>query len=418
MGDQSQFDVAIVGAGLAGLSAALALEPICAAAGVKIALVAPVSQNIDPRTTALMMPSVELMQEMGFWDVLVPHSAQLATIRIIDGTKRLIRSPLTEFKAAELSLEAFGYNVPNSLMVEKFENKIAASDTIIRFDAMLGSADCRDGGVDLTLSTGEKITCKLVGAADGKNSILRDAAAIETQKWSYPQSAFVVNFQHTLPHNSVSTEFHTETGPFTQVPLPAVDGAPLRSSLVWMVTPEQAEDLRSKLLEELNQLIEMKMQSFLGKIVLETQPQTFPISGMIAKTFAANGVFLLGESSHVFPPIGAQGFNLGLRDVADFRDCIQKLHLSDAIIDSAAACETFDQMRRRDVLLSTGAVDLLNRTLLSDFLPVQAVRSLGLSALGNFSWLRRQMMQRGMGRQNTSYRDGNKSGGKSPVVMR
>ena len=397
--ESTQFDIAIVGAGLAGLSAALALEPVCAAAGVKLALVAPITKGDDKRTTALLMPSVKLMEQLGLWDLLAPHSAPLATIRMVDGTKRLIRAPLTDFKAAELSLEAYGYNVPNALMVSEFEKKIACSDTIFRFGAVLEKALCAEDGIDLSLSTGSTIVSKRVAAADGRNSILRQAAGIKTRNWSYPQSAVVVNFQHSLPHHSVSTEIHTETGPFTQVPLPARTDAPLRSSLVWVVTPEQAQDLCAKPQDQLNLIIEQKMQSCLGKISLETSPQTFPLSGMIADQFAANGVFLLGEAGHVFPPIGAQGFNLGLRDVVALRDCLKQSKFGLCRANIVAVCDTYDGMRRRDVTLSTGAVDLLNRSLLSDFLPVQAVRSLGLTALGQFSWLRRQMMQRGMGPQ-------------------
>ena len=136
------------------------------------------------------------------------------------------------------------------------------------------------------------------------------------RKWSYPQTALVLNFKHTRPHGGVSTEFHTETGPFTQVPLPATASAHHRSSLVWVINPQQVENLQNKSLAELSKIVETKLQSCFGAVSIEAAPQAFPLSGMTANRFAANRVALVGETGHFFPPIGAQGFNLSLRDIS------------------------------------------------------------------------------------------------------
>ncbi len=137
------------------------------------------------------------------------------------------------------------------------------------------------------------------------------AAGIAVNEWRYDQAALVCNLAHSAPHNFASTEFHTETGPFTLVPLPGN-----RSSLVWADRPAECER-RLKLSEaELAAEIAERSAWILGEIAVEGPRQVFPLSGMTARRFGAARVALAGEAAHVFPPIGAQGLNLGYRDVA------------------------------------------------------------------------------------------------------
>jgi len=379
---KDKYDVAVVGGGLVGLSTAR-----------RIALIAPKDPKSDGRTTAMLKPTIDYLDELGIWESCQGLAAPMRTMRLVDGTKRLIRAPLTEFKAAELSLEAFGFNVPNAAVCSHLETLIANSPSISRIETSVESADTLEDKVCLRLKNMIEITADIVAACDGRNSFMRESAGIETNNWSYPQTAIVLNSSHSLPHNDVSTEFHTETGPFTQVPLPPTKGQKLRSSLVWVVNPNQVDGLLTKSNEELADLIETKMQSYLGKLELEASPQCFPLSGMTAKVFAQNRVFLLGEAAHVFPPIGAQGFNLGLRDVAAFVKTVNN-HSESKSSDELA--EIYHRSRAPDISASTGAVDLLNRSLLADFLPVQAVRAVGLSVIGQVGWLRKLTAKRGL----------------------
>ena len=392
MAQEGTFTFAVVGGGLVGLTTALALAGSISKHNQRIALIAPTAEIPDGRTTALLMPSIEFLEKLGVWEVCKPHSAPLRTMRLVDGTKRLIRAPLTDFKAAELALEAFGYNVPNAIMISELSELIDRHPSITRIDTTAKEVVHGEVGATLHLDNGEQIDAEYLAACDGKNSKLRQAAGIETRLWDYPQTALVLTFTHNLPHNDVSTEFHTETGPFTQVPLPANDTATQRSSLVWVVTPEQAETLLAKGQSELEGIIEQKMHSYLGKITLEGAPQSFPLSGMTAKCFADNSTFLLGESAHVFPPIGAQGFNLGLRDIIALTKTLEE----HGIDNKQQILAAYHAQRTADVHLSTGAVDILNRSLLADFLPVQAARAFGLAAVGQLGWLRKMVMKRGL----------------------
>jgi 2-octaprenyl-6-methoxyphenol hydroxylase len=220
-------------------------------------------------------------------------------------------------------------------------------------------------------------------------SKVRAAAGIGVRTWSYPQAAVVLNFSHTLPHGNVSTELHTETGPFTQVPL-----LDLRSSLVWVVRPEEAQRLLALPIADLSRQVEDRMQSMLGKVTVEGQPQTWPLSGLMADRFGKGRVALIGEAAHAFPPIGAQGLNLSLRDIISLQDQFSAIGSETPI--PADAGERFNRQRRTDVMSRTFGVDLLNRSLLTDFLPAQMIRSAGLHILTKVPPLRNLLMREGV----------------------
>ena len=248
--------------------------------------------------------------------------------------------------------------------------------------------DIQPRHISAHLADGIELSARLAVAADGRNSPARAAAGIRTSARSYPQSALVVTFSHTRGHSFISTEFHTETGPFTQVPLPGD-----RSSLVWVVRPKEAEALAALSREKLAERIETRMQSMLGRVTVDADPQIYPLSVSLPADFARNRVALVGEAAHTFPPIGAQGLNLGIRDVQ------QLLEIACENRDdpgSAPALAAYNAKRRPDILARTGAVSLLNRSLLSDMLPAQIARSAGLGALGALAPLRALFMREGL----------------------
>ena len=396
MSIKSNFDIVVVGGGLAGLTAALALsEAKSNGSAANIALVMPKSEHVDGRTTALLGNSVSYLEELNVWQDCAPSSAPLSTMRILDGTNRLWRAPPVDFKAIELGLDAFGYNIANSVLADCLIKNIKQSNRVEIIENSVTGLRTDDRHAELTFSDTTTIKTNLVIAADGKNSQLREQAGITVKKWQYPQIAVALNFTHTRSHQNTSTEFHTEEGPFTVVPMPPLDGKH-QSGLVWVMRPENASKFLTHSQSEQERLVEEKMQSMHGKISFATTPQQFPLSGMIARSFAKNRVAIVGDAAHVFPPIGAQGFNLGLRDVREICAIASKAMSRGEDPGSAKIMDEFNSNRRRDVATRTGAVDMLNRSLLTDFLPVQAVRGLGLFALANFPVLRKFAMRQGL----------------------
>ncbi|QEE43862.1 UbiH/UbiF family hydroxylase [Rhizobium sp. WL3] len=381
---QDQFDIAVIGAGPAGQIAAIAM----ARGGRRVVLVGPEPDASDRRTTALMDQSLSMMERLGLWQDLKARAAPLAVMQIIDGTKRLLRAPTVAFRSAEIGLEAFGYNVPNASLLQTLSKNVASEPLITRRAAPAETIHVGADTVTIGLGGDETVTAAFVIGADGRRSKTRESAGVGVKTWSYPQTAVVMNFSHSLPHQNISTEFHTESGPFTQVPLPG-----LRSSLVWVVTPQDADRLTSLSSDQLSAEVEARMQSMLGKISVEDGVQAWPLSGMTALHYGKGRAGFVGEAGHAFPPIGAQGLNLSLRDIAALEEILIDRGSVPIAADSG---DRFDRKRRIDIASRTASVDLLNRSLLSGLLPVQMLRAAGLQVLASVAPLRNLIMQEGV----------------------
>ena len=376
--------IVIAGTGPVGLAAALALADI----GTPVTLVGPPPSSDDRRTTALMTPALAFLDGLGILAALGPKTAPLKVMRIADATKRLIRSPVVTFRAAEIGEDHFGLNIPNCDLNAALESAVAAHTAIEWRRSLVENWTIGSDGVFARLADGSTVEAALAVAADGRLSPAREAAGIGVSTRSYPQTALVLNFGHSRGHGFVSTEFHTETGPFTQVPLPGN-----RSSLVWVVKPKTAEELMALDDASLSIRIEEQMQSMLGRIAVEPGRQVYPLGATLPARFARNRIALVGEAAHVFPPIGAQGLNLGIRDVRDLVATVAE-NRSDPGEDKALAA--YDGKRRPDVLARAGAVNLLNLSLLSDMLPAQLARSAGLGIVGGLAPLRALFMREGL----------------------
>lgn len=383
----------VVGGGPAGLAAALALGQ----AGVDVVLAGPPHRAAggapDHRTAALFAGSIALLENLGAWEAIRPLSAPITAIRIIDDTGSLLRAPEVVFTAAEVGLPAFGWNVPNGALVAGLTAAAAEPGSRVRLHATEGIQQVETGREAATLATreGPSFTARLVVGADGRTSICRAAAGITTRTWRYPQAAVAASFSHGRPHHDISTEFHRPAGPFTTVPLPG-----RASSLVWVERPDEAQRLVALDDAAFRAALEARLQGLLGPVGEIGPRAVFPLSGLTADTFGRSRVALVGEAGHVIPPIGAQGLNLGLRDAATLADCV-----ADALAEArdpggGATLDAYSARRRPDVTSRIATVDVLNRSLISDLLPVHLARGLGLIALKSLGPLRRLAIREGL----------------------
>jgi 2-octaprenyl-6-methoxyphenol hydroxylase len=384
MSDTISAEVAVVGGGPAGLMAAIAL----ATAGVDTLLIAPPAEP-DHRTTALLAGSVTALATLGVWPACLPHAAPLRKIRLIDATQRLIRAPEVLFTAAEIGLDGFGHNIENRHLIAALEAHAAALKLPRIAGAALSIASDPDGAT-IKHANGEA-RVKLIIGADGRRSLCRAVAGIGTTQRAYPQTALTLNLAHARPHDDTSTEFHTESGPFTLVPLPD-----RRSSLVCVVDPESAAELIAMSDAELSAEIERRSHSLLGKMAVEPGRGVFPLAIETADGFARDRIALIGEAAHVVPPIGAQGLNLGLRDGATIAELVAEARRQNIDIGAPEVLARYDTQRRADITSRSIAVDLLNRSLLTDFLPAQCARGLSLYLVDRIGPLRRALMREGV----------------------
>ena len=377
-------DILVAGTGPAGMLTALAL----ARGGFSVTLIGPPANTNDGRTTALMTPALAFLNGLSVLGELESKAAPLRVMRIIDGTSRLVRSPVVTFHAGEISEPYFGLNIPNQILNATLKAAVRATPVIDWREGLVERWDLDGDLVTARLADGTELSAKLAVAADGRHSPAREAARIRTTAQPYRQSALALSFAHTRGHSFISTEFHTESGPFTQVPLPGD-----RSSLVWVVAPDEATRLAALPPAELSLEIETRMQSMLGRVIVDTGVQVYPLSVSLPRRFAQNRVALVGEAAHMFPPIGAQGLNLGIRDVQQLTE-IASQNRDDP--GDKAALDAYDAKRRPDILARTTAVSLLNRSLLSDMVPAQIARSVGLGLLDAFAPIRAFFMREGL----------------------
>lgn len=402
---RQRFTAAVVGGGPAGLAAALALG----AAGADTVLAAPPHRvggtAPDHRTAALFAGSITLLENLKAWERVAPESAPITAIRIVDDTGALLRAPEVVFTAAEVGLAAFGWNVPNAALVSALAAAAAAPENGVTLAPTAGIDRVEIGAeaAVLTSREGLRLEARLVAGADGRGSVCRTAAGIGTRTWSYPQAAIATTFAHTRPHHGVSTEFHRTAGPFTTVPLPG-----LRSSLVWVERPEEAQRLAALDDAAFRAALEARLQGLLGSVGAIGPRAVFQLSGLTAEVFGQKRVALIGEAGHVIPPIGAQGLNLGLRDAATLADCVAAALAEGQDPGGAATLEAFSARRRPDVAGRIAGIDVLNRSLISSLVPVQLARGLGLIALKSIGPLRRLAIREGL--QPTQ--------GEVPLIMR
>ena len=392
---RADYNAAVVGAGPAGLTAAVAL----AASGMRIAIAgpafAPDPNRPDTRTTALLQASVQLLKNIGVWESCQENAAPLDLIRIIDDTGRLMRAPEVAFDSKEVGGGPFGYNIPNTALVAAL---YACANALPNLDVIETQAateiDPMSDAVSVTLAEGQVFSAQLIAGADGRKSLCREAAGLTTSSWSYPQVAIACNFEHNDPHHNASNEFHRPAGPFTTVPLPGN-----ASSLVWVETAAEADRLLALSDAEFCAEIEERSYCCLGAVNSVGPRATFPLSGMRVQSYAARRIALVGEAAHVIPPIGAQGLNLGFRDAAALVECAQRGTDNHGDPGCDEALREYNGARRADVVSRTLAVDLLNRSLISGFLPLQVARGVGLHLLAGMAPLRRMVMREGVAPQ-------------------
>ena len=388
MNDASaSFDVAVVGGGPAGLAAAIAL----AESGARTALIARRAPYADNRTTALLGGSVDFLQALDVWPRCKDNAAALQAMRLVDDTGRLIRAPEVRFSAGEIGLDEFGYNIENRLLMAALEERAAGLAALTWFDDDAAAVSPGDAEVVIRTGEGKSLSSRLVAGADGRHSLCREAAGIEVKRRELNQSALTFNVGHSRPHRNISTEFHTPQGPCVFVPLPGD-----RSSIVWVSAPKEAARLLALSDGELSEAAETRSHSVLGRLRAEPGRHLFPLAIEQPRQFAKSRIALVGEAAHVIPPIGAQGLNMGLRDAADLADLVREAMLSGEDPGSPRVMKRYDSTRRADVLSRTFAIDIANRSLLSDFLPMQSLRAAGLHLMGSFGPLRRFAMREGL----------------------
>lgn len=392
-------DIFVSGGGLAGLAAAAAF----AEAGFSVLLADPApppgpdDAARDLRSTAFLGPSRALLERTGLWETLAPHAVPLEALRVVDteGWPPQIRET-RQFAPQDLGADSFGWNLPNALTRRAMAQALERQGRVelawkTGFDTLL----TRTSEARVTLTGGRRVAARLCIAADGHDSPLRAAAGISCTTRRYGQKAFAFNAVHAAAHGNVSTEIYNRGGAFTTVPLPDIDGRPA-SAIVWMNDGPRAARLAAMEAAEFDAEMTARACNLLGPMQRSGPLGQWPVITRTANRLTAERTALVAEAAHVLPPIGAQGLNTSLHDIAVLAD-LARAAPGDPGAPSVLA--GYARARSSDIALRAGAIDLYNRICQSGDAPVQALRRAGLRLVHDAPVLRRAVMRAGLGRR-------------------
>ena len=398
---RTEVDVLVAGGGVAGLTAAAAF----ASAGFRVLCVDPVppvvsaeAEGSDLRSTAFLLPALELLDRAGLKARLEPFAAPLRVMRIVDagGAEGVVRAT-ADFRAEETGAELFGWNLPNWFLRREMVARLAElPGAELRAGVRVERVTPRSAGAIVALSGGEQARAALVIAADGRDSPLRRSLGIGARRWGYGQKALVFTVAHERAHEGVSTEIHRSGGPFTLVPLPDRDGEP-QSAVVWMERGSRVAALAALPDEAFGEAATARSCGLLGRLRPVGRRAVWPIVTQVAARLDGPRTALVAEAAHVVPPIGAQGLNMSLRDIATLLDLAEAARSAGADIGAAPLLADYHRRRHGDMLLRVAGIDALNRAAIAGARPLRELRALGLAALHGVGPLRRQAMRLGLG---------------------
>ena len=301
---------------------------------------------------------------------------------------------IKDFDASDISDKPFGWNLPNWLLRREMLARLAELPNA-RFLPGIATSTLltRDSQALVGLSDGSKVAARLVIAADGRNSTMRQALGIAVKTTRYGQKALAFAVRHPIPHGNVSTEIHRSGGPFTFVPLPDRDGQPC-SAVVWMETGPEVTRLAGLPVAEFEAEMAIRSCGILGPLTLLTRRAVWPIITQIADRMAGERVALMAEAAHVVPPIGAQGLNMSLADLTALLDLAQA---DPAGLGSARMLDAYHRRRHLDVEVRVKGIDALNRASMIGGQALRDLRAGALNALYSVGPIRKTLTRAGIG---------------------
>ena len=385
-------DVAVVGGGMVGAAAALALVR----AGFSTALLeahAPkpwsAHDEVDLRVVGLAPSSIALLDELGVWtSIRDARASPYAHMHVWDAGS----GAAIDFDAASAGRERLGYIVENSLVQWTLWQALEAAGCRRLCPAEVRGFEAREDRIQLELADGGTLAARLLVAADGSASPLRQLAGIATRGRDYAQRAVVAHVRTERPHAGTAWQRFLDTGPLALLPL--ADG---RSSLVWSL-PE-AEAQRVLALDDAAFLDALGVASDfrLGRIIASTPRAAFPLRLQLAERYQAERFVLLGDAAHAVHPLAGQGVNLGLRDVVELRDTLLAAHGAGRDIGAAHVLRRYARRRRSADTLDALGFDALARIYAWQSPALVAARGLGVRLLDRLAPLKRRLAEHAAG---------------------
>jgi 2-octaprenyl-6-methoxyphenol hydroxylase len=394
---ETDYDIIIAGGGMIGTSLGLALAPL----HLRVAIIEAVARSaaqqpsFDERSTALSRSSQRTFEAMGLWPEIVAASTPIKSIHVSDKG----HFGFSHLDASEQKVEALGYVVINRVLGEVLQSSLTSVDGL---DLLCPARICEVASSDEEVTTTieepggrQTLTCKLLVAADGANSSVRDMLGISASRVDYEQLAVIGNVLPDKAPDNRAYERFTDTGPIAMLPI-----ADNRAAFVWMLSPANAEDLLALSDEEFTDRLQDTFGYRLGRFSKVGKRAAYPLALTKANGLIAKRGLVIGNAAHGLHPVAAQGFNLGMRDVAALCDCI-----ADARDDqeetfdcgSSAILENYAEWRRSDQQKLVRFTDGIVRLFGDQRPPVRMLRNLGMLGFDMIPAVRKAFAKHTMG---------------------
>ena len=353
----------------------------------------------DQRTTAFLNPAIGVFKEIGIWKKIEPLSQPLKEMEIVDiGNSKQEDSTSVVFKPKEISIENFGYNVPNNFLrsellgwLKKKKNFILhKGDSIVDHYAF-------DDSILVKTAKGKKLTGNLLVSCEGKDSAIRQREKIKTLKTSYNQLAMVFQVSHSKKHKDRTTEILDSGGPFTIIPLRTPLNQ-LRSTIVWMDNFDVINKAYSLKNTEFNSVISKKSMGIRGNIRLTGKRQKWPVSSQFSKTLISKRIVLIAESAHVMPPTGAQGLNTSVEDIITLHNICKEALKNDGDLGADRVLKQYQIKRLTQTGSKVFGIHLLNKISMTENKFLKIARKSFLMYLNQSPFLKKTLIKAGLGK--------------------
>ncbi|MBD2015503.1 FAD-dependent hydroxylase [Microcoleus sp. FACHB-53] len=369
------YDLAIAGGGIVGATLACALKN----SGLSVLLIEaqPPSVAVARRQAyALSLLSGRILQGIGVWDKILPQITTYQQIRLSDAD----HPGIVQFHPSDLGMDDLGYVGEHRPLLQSLYEFLADCPNVSWLcPAEVVNVEYQPSGVEIKVRVdGEirQLRSRLIVAADGARSHIRTAAGIGTHGWKYWQSCVTVRIKPEKSHNNTAFERFWPSGPMGVLPLP--DN---RCQVVWTAPHAEAQALKELDEKEFLALLEHRTGGLLGHLELDSDRLLFPVQLMQSDRYTQSRLALIGDAAHCCHPVGGQGMNLGIRDAAALAQVLHDAHQRGEDIGDIRILKRYERWRKTENLVILGFTDFLDRLFSNRWLPVVAVRRLGLWGL-------------------------------------
>jgi 2-polyprenylphenol 6-hydroxylase len=378
----NQFDVIIIGGGVIGLAAALALHDNYSKMAIieaKPLAIEPLNDSYSPRVFAINHSSLQLFKSIGVWEQIEKRLSPYEKMHVWEGMHHI------EFNCRDVASSCLGFIIEESVIKNALLEKIKKTNIALLDALTLDQLTKKDGGIQLR--AGQSLyDAKLLIGADGANSWVRQQLNVELNSWSYNHHAIIAHVECKLPHQKTAWQRFTSSGTLAFLPMTNEH----HSSIVWSTTPTHANELLR--LDDASFGIDLcqEFEDKLGKICHVGKRFSFPLKMRHVKQYVGENWLLVGDAAHTIHPLAGQGMNVGLKDVASLAQLAKKSTLS------AQTLAKFQRQRKTEVWKIIAAMEGFKRLFEPNLAPISAIRGLGLSFCNHVMPIKRLFIEQAM----------------------